>query len=82
MCTAAVKGSVAFTAQDPWIQNATVRDTVLMGTPFDQAQYDSVVESCALQADLDALPAGDSTQIGEKGVTLSGTAPLSCLCVS
>lgn len=68
-----VRGSVALTAQDPWIQNATVRDNVLMGAPFDQARYASVVEACALQADLDALQNGDATQIGEKGVTLSGT---------
>ena len=27
---------------------------------------------CALQPDLDALPAGDQTEIGERGITLSG----------
>lgn len=73
--SATTRGSVALTTQDPWIQNATVRDNVLMGEAFDQARYVSVVEACALQADLDALPAGDGTEIGEKGVTLSGTHP-------
>jgi ABC-type multidrug transport system fused ATPase/permease subunit len=73
--TAFTQGSLALTTQDPWIQNATVRSNVLMGAPFVQAKYDKVVEACALQADLAHLPAGDETEIGEKGVTLSGTLP-------
>jgi ATP-binding cassette, subfamily C (CFTR/MRP), member 1 len=70
-----LRGSVAFTAQDPWIQNATVRENVLMGRPMDDALYVQVLIACALHADLDALPDGDTTQIGEKGVTLSGVTP-------
>lgn len=67
-----VRGTVALTAQDPWIQNATVKANVLMGAECDQDKYDAVVEACALQADLESLQHGDATQIGEKGVTLSG----------
>lgn len=67
-----MRGSVALTTQDPWIQNATVRDNILMGAPFDQARYSAMLAACALQSDLDALTDGDATQIGEKGVTLSG----------
>ncbi len=29
-------------------------------------------KSCALQADLDILPHGDQTEIGERGITISG----------
>ena len=59
-------------AQDPWIQTLTLRDNILMGAPFDLDRYSRVIEACALQPDLDLLPAGDSTEIGEKGVNLSG----------
>lgn len=56
----------------PWILNATVRDNITFGSPYDQARYDKVVRVCSLQADLDILPAGDRTEIGERGITLSG----------
>ena len=53
-----VRGSTAFTQQDPWIQNATVKDNILMGAPLDQGRYDDVLEACALRPDLEMLPAG------------------------
>lgn len=56
----------------PWVQNATVRSNILFGKPFDKARYKEVVHVCALEADLDVLPAGDLTEIGERGITLSG----------
>ena len=53
-----VRGSTAFTQQDPWIQNATVKDNILMGAPLDQGKYEDVLEACALLPDLEMLPAG------------------------
>jgi ABC-type transport system involved in cytochrome bd biosynthesis fused ATPase/permease subunit len=61
-----VAGSVAYTAQTPWIRNATLRDNILFGKPFDQAWYDKVIEACALSPDFSILPAGDRTEIGAK----------------
>jgi len=67
-----VQGSIAYTAQDPWIQNMTVEKNVVMDGAMDRDRYASVVSACALVPDLELLPAGDQTEIGEKGVTLSG----------
>ncbi|PRW33949.1 ABC transporter isoform A [Chlorella sorokiniana] len=67
-----VRGSTAYTQQDSWIQNATLRDNILLGAPFSAQRYQDVVEACALRPDLEMLPAGDQTEIGEKGVNLSG----------
>ena len=53
-----VRGSTAYTQQDPWIQNATVKDNILMGAPLDQRKYEDVLEACALLPDLGMLPAG------------------------
>ncbi|KAM6185957.1 ATP-binding cassette sub-family C member 10 [Rhynchocyon petersi] len=58
--------------QEPWIQFATIRDNILFGKTFDAQLYKKVLEACALNDDLSILPAGDQTEVGEKGVTLSG----------
>lgn len=65
-------GFVAYCSQTPWVVNATLRDNILFGRNFDQERYDEVVEACALLDDLVVLPAGDSTEIGERGINLSG----------
>ncbi|KAJ2774139.1 hypothetical protein IWQ57_000966, partial [Coemansia nantahalensis] len=67
-----VCGTIAHVPQQPWIVNATLRDNILFGHQLDQAFYDRVIEACALRPDLDMLPAGDMTEIGERGINLSG----------
>lgn len=64
--------SRAFCPQYAWIQNASVRDNVLFGKDYNRRWYDEVVDACALTADLDMLPHGDLTEIGERGITVSG----------
>ncbi|XP_032851218.2 ATP-binding cassette sub-family C member 10 isoform X1 [Tyto alba] len=58
--------------QEPWIQFTTVRENILFGRDYDARLYEEVVEACALSEDLNILPAGDQTEVGENGVTLSG----------
>ncbi|KAM3864489.1 multidrug resistance-associated protein 1 [Diretmus argenteus] len=70
--TVAVKGSVAYVPQQAWIQNATLKDNIVFGQERKERWYQRVVEACALLPDLEILPAGDNTEIGEKGVNLSG----------
>ena len=65
-------GTIAYCPQQSWIQNATVKDNILFGRPFDQDRYDAVIEQCALTADLQLLSHGDMTEIGERGINLSG----------
>jgi ATP-binding cassette subfamily C (CFTR/MRP) protein 1 len=62
----------AFCPQYAWIQNATVQENILFGREMDKNWYKAVIDACALQADLDMLPQGDSTEIGERGITVSG----------
>lgn len=56
----------------PWIQNSTIRENIIFGSEFDQRFYDKVIHACSLQMDLDSLPGGDFTEVGERGITLSG----------
>ncbi|VDN89059.1 unnamed protein product [Brugia pahangi] len=67
-----VSGQIAIVSQEPWIQNSNLRDNVLFGKQFDQKYYDKIMEACALVKDLAILPNGDATEIGEKGINLSG----------
>ncbi|KAF9000095.1 P-loop containing nucleoside triphosphate hydrolase protein [Cyathus striatus] len=63
---------VAYAAQESWVLNMTIRDNIIFGSVFDEDRYQKVVMQCCLEADLAELPAGDNTEVGEKGVTLSG----------
>lgn len=65
-------GKVAYCPQTAWIMNATVRDNILFGQPWDEARYWKVIEQACLGPDLKVLGDGDATEIGEKGINLSG----------
>lgn len=66
-----VDGSKAYVAQEPWIQNATLKSNILFGTPLDEDYYTKVIEACALKNDLKILPGQDQTEIGEKVYKMS-----------
>ncbi|CAG7855058.1 Canalicular multispecific organic anion transporter 1 AltName: Full=ATP-binding cassette sub-family C member 2 [Serendipita indica DSM 11827] len=65
-------GTIAYTPQNPWLANATVRDNILFGNPYDEARFRDVVRACSLEPDFEMLPQGEQTEIGEKGINLSG----------
>lgn len=66
------RGKVAYVAQQPWIMNASVKENILFGHRYDPDFYAKTVEACALTDDFKALPDGDATEVGEKGISLSG----------
>lgn len=63
---------VGYAAQDHWIQNLSVRDNILFGEPFEDTKYLAVLRVSQLVHDLCQFPAGDATEIGERGINLSG----------
>ena len=67
-----IHGHVAFVAQTAWVQSLTLRDNITFGLPFDAARYAAAVDAACLGPDVALLPAGDDTEIGERGITLSG----------
>ena len=67
-----IRGTIAYVPQTPFIMNATLRDNILFGQPYDEVRYQKVLSTCCLLPDIAILPAGDLTEIGEKGINLSG----------
>lgn len=70
--TTGLYDGVAYASQLPWLQHDTIKGNITFGAEFEQDRYDAVVEACALRADFKQFEAGDQTEIGEKGISLSG----------
>ncbi|EGC35107.1 hypothetical protein DICPUDRAFT_47873 [Dictyostelium purpureum] len=67
-----IKGSIAYVPQQAWIINATLKDNILFGKPYDEEKYRKILDVCALERDIELFPQGDQIEIGERGVNLSG----------
>ena len=52
--------------------NATLRQNIIFGQPEDDVHFHEIVKACCLEPDLEMLPNGEETEIGEKGINLSG----------
>lgn len=55
-----------------WSMSGTVRSNIIFGRPFDSGLYSAVLQACNLEEDCSHLEKGDLTEVGERGVTLSG----------
>ena len=63
---------IAYVPQVSWLQNDTVRQNILFYSQYDEARYKIAIEASGLAQDLQQLPLGDSTVVGERGTSLSG----------
>ena len=61
-----MQGRIAYVPQQAWIQNATLKDNILFGKHMRGVLYGKTIQACALEPDLEILPGGDMTEIGEK----------------
>ncbi|XP_026807743.1 multidrug resistance-associated protein 4-like [Rhopalosiphum maidis] len=67
-----VNGVISYASQEPWIFSGTIQQNILFGSPMDQERFKQIIDICALKSDLEHLPLGDETIVGERGITLSG----------
>ena len=67
-----VHGTTAYVAQQAWVMNASVKENIVFGHRWDPQFYDRTVKACALLEDFKTLPNGDQTEVGERGISLSG----------
>lgn len=66
------RGTISYCDQRPWILNATLKDNVTFGEPFDEMKFESALYASALEDDIKVLQGGVMTEIGERGINLSG----------
>mgnify|MGYP002623134508 CR=1 FL=1 len=64
--------SIAYVEQEPIIFSGTLRENILFGKEYDETRYNEVVKGCSLESDLKQFPNGDLSEIGERGINLSG----------
>ncbi|KAJ2694386.1 hypothetical protein GGH99_000699 [Coemansia sp. RSA 1285] len=57
---------IAYVAQEAWLRNATIRENILFGEPYDKKRYEEVLYACALKPDLRNLVAGDMSEGGSR----------------
>ena len=67
-----INGKIGYAAQIPWIQNDTIRNNIIFSKPFEEEKYNRTLSLCQLNEDLETFEGKDLTEIGEKGVNLSG----------
>ncbi|KAH8272109.1 hypothetical protein KR026_008581 [Drosophila bipectinata] len=69
---AMVHGTISYASQEPWVFEGTIRDNIVFVEDYNERRYKKVVKACGLERDLELLPRGDLTVVGERGVSLSG----------
>ncbi|CEQ43018.1 SPOSA6832_04911, partial [Sporobolomyces salmonicolor] len=71
-------GSISYAAQQAWMQSCSLKhstasqDNILFGRPYNEVRYKQVIHDACLEADIEMLPYGDATDIGEKVVPFWG----------
>ncbi|KAG0214059.1 Canalicular multispecific organic anion transporter 2 [Mortierella sp. GBA30] len=67
-----ISGRIAYVPQQAWIINASVKENIIFGKPFDRVKYNRIIVASGLTPDIELLPNGAETEIGERGINLSG----------
>lgn len=79
-----INGSLSYASQEPWLFAGTIRENITIAwykragrdhrrLPVRlERRYREVLRLCCLDKDLENLPDGDQTLVGERGSTLSG----------
>jgi ABC-type multidrug transport system fused ATPase/permease subunit len=67
-----IPSTIAYVAQIPWIENATMKENILFGLPYHYNRYRTVLYACALMPDFAMFDSGDLAEVGVNGINLSG----------
>ncbi|KAJ7827858.1 multidrug resistance-associated ABC transporter [Mycena olivaceomarginata] len=65
-------GTMSYVPQTAWIRNATLRQNIIFGQEENEEKFRQIIRACNLEHDLEVLPHGEETEIGERGINVSG----------
>merc|ERR1719357_734637 len=63
---------IAYLPQKTYILNASVRENICMSIPYEEQKYVQALRNSALIRDINNMDDADKTEIGAKGINLSG----------
>ena len=63
---------VAYTAQVPMLLSGTLRENILLGLAVDAPELEEAITTAVLEQDIGGFPQGLETEIGVRGLRLSG----------
>ena len=70
---AALRAGIAWVPQEAFLFSATVAENIALARPgASRAELEAVARQAAVHDDIERLPQGYDTPVGERGVTLSG----------
>nr|XP_027201895.1 probable multidrug resistance-associated protein lethal(2)03659 [Dermatophagoides pteronyssinus] len=67
-----VNGSIAYTGQEAFCFNGTIRENILFGRSYDSNRYQQIIQLTCLDYDFEQMSLNDQTIIDEGGGNLSG----------
>ena len=67
-----INGTVAYCSQEPWLMAGSIKDNILFGCEYDEKKLFKVISDCCLRDDLNALPDGVDSELGDQGISLFG----------
>lgn len=63
---------IAVVPQPIWLERVSIKENILFGCDYDPKRYRCVIKACALEKDIQNLLDGDGTDVGPRGISLSG----------
>ncbi|KAJ3222253.1 Multidrug resistance-associated protein 1 [Clydaea vesicula] len=70
--SAILNGTLGYAPQQPWVQNASLKNNIIFHSTYEKDRYVSAIRVCSLEADIRGFEDGDQTELGEMGINLSG----------
>jgi len=70
-----LRGSIGFVPQEPFLFSASIAENIALGASVQHVSREQIADAAAvarLDKDVDDLPSGYDTMVGERGITLSG----------
>lgn len=58
--------------QTAWLPDISIQSVIVGQSEFEQGLYEQVLEACSLSYDIQQLPSGDATSVGNNGASMSG----------